>query len=55
MGRSTRADHTGGIYHVIARGNNKEFIFHEDKDKGYFLSILKKAVKLWGIKFMDMF
>jgi REP element-mobilizing transposase RayT len=50
MGRSTRADHTGGIYHVTARGNNKEFIFHEDKDKGYFLSILKKSCEAIGYK-----
>ena len=24
----------GGIYHVIARGNNKEYIFKENVDKG---------------------
>jgi REP element-mobilizing transposase RayT len=50
VGRSTRADHRGGIYHVIARGNNKEFIFHDDKDKGYFLSILKKSCEAMGCK-----
>jgi putative transposase len=50
LGRSIRADHIGGIYHVIARGNNKEFIFIDDKDKGYFVSKLKKTSKAMGCK-----
>jgi hypothetical protein len=27
MGRAWREEYQGGIYHVIARGNNKEYIF----------------------------
>jgi len=27
MGRPWREEYHGGIYHVIARGNNKEYIF----------------------------
>lgn len=50
MGRSTRVDHRGGIYHVIARGNNKEFIFHDNKDKGYFINILKKSCEIKGCR-----
>jgi REP element-mobilizing transposase RayT len=50
MGRSTRADHRGGIFHVIARGNNKEFIFHDNKDKGYFINILKKSCEVMGCR-----
>ena len=58
MGRPTRKDHMGGIYHVIARGNNKEFIFNDDKDKGYFISILKgcstaKGCKVYGYVLMN--
>jgi REP element-mobilizing transposase RayT len=50
LGRPTRADHKGGIYHVIARGNNKEFIFLDEKDKGYFISVLKKDTITMGCK-----
>jgi REP element-mobilizing transposase RayT len=58
MGRATRADFTGGIYHVIARGNNKGLIFNDSKDKGYFLSILKKnsetmGCRIYGYALMD--
>lgn len=50
MGRPTRTDHRGGIYHVIARGNNKEFIFIDQKDKGYFVSVLKKSAENMGCR-----
>ena len=58
MGRPTRADHRGGIFHVIARGNNKEYIFRDGKDKGYFISILKKncetmVCKIYGFVLMN--
>lgn len=36
MARAWREEYKGGIYHVIARGNNKEYIFKESIDKGYF-------------------
>jgi len=42
MGRPWREECRGGIYHVIARGNNKEYIFKENIDKGYFLKLLKE-------------
>ena len=29
MARDWREEYNGGIYHVIARGNNKEYIFKE--------------------------
>ncbi len=34
MGRPWREEYKGGIYHVIARGNNKEYIFKESIDTG---------------------
>lgn len=42
MGRQTREEYKVGIYHVIVRGNNKEYIFKESIDKGYFVKLLKK-------------
>lgn len=41
MPRDWREEYNGGIYHVIARGNNKEYIFKESIDKGYFIKLLK--------------
>ena len=48
MGRPWREEYKGGIYHVIARGNNKEYIFKENIDKGYFIKLIKETIKGMG-------
>lgn len=48
MGRPWREEYRGGIYHVIARGNNKEYIFKESIDKGYFIKLLKECSSSMG-------
>ena len=57
MARDARREYDGGIYHVIARGNNKEYIFKEEQDKGYFIKIVKEAIgvdyQLYGYILMD--
>ena len=58
MGRPWREEYKGGIYHVIARGNNKEYIFKESIDKGYFLKQLKEhsegfEYRVYGYVLMD--
>ena len=58
MGRPWREEYQGGIYHVIARGNNKEYIFKENIDKGYFIKQLKDTTKgmnyrIFGYVLMD--
>lgn len=50
MSRRRRIHVVGGIYHVIQRGNNKDFIFQEDKDKGFFIKQLKDFKKGMGYK-----
>ena len=45
MGRPWREEYKGGIYYVIARGNNKEYIFKESIDKGYFIKQIKETVE----------
>lgn len=40
MGRATRVEIPGTIYHVISRGNNKNNIFLDDKDYNVFLKQL---------------
>ena len=48
MGRPWREEHKGGICHVIARGNNKECIFKESINKGYFIRQLKEFTAVMG-------
>ncbi|MHB1392170.1 MAG: transposase [Clostridia bacterium] len=50
MGRPWREEYKGGIYHVIARGNNKEYIFKESIDKGYFIKQLKECSETMGYR-----
>ncbi|NQT58674.1 MAG: transposase [Bacteroidetes bacterium] len=40
MGRKPRELVPGGIYHLIQRGNNKNYIFSETRDKYRFMTIL---------------
>ena len=48
MARAWREEYKGGVYHVIARGNNKEYIFKEAIDKGYFIKLLKDHCSTMG-------
>lgn len=40
MPRKPRIEVEGGLYHVIARGNNRQAIFHSDPDYKKFVSLL---------------
>jgi len=48
MGRRPRAEFKGAIFHVIKRGNNREYIFKAEEDKEYFLTYLDH-VKVDGV------
>lgn len=43
MGRRPRVEFKGAIFHVIKRGNNREYIFRADNDKEFFLTYLDHA------------
>ncbi|MDK2936938.1 MAG: REP-associated tyrosine transposase [Eubacteriaceae bacterium] len=58
MGRRPRIEFQGAVYHVIKRGNNREFIFQHQEDKVDFLRCLEAAkesyhFKLLGYVIMD--
>ncbi len=58
MGRKPRIEFNGALYHVIQRGNNKEYIFKSNKHKQYFLSKLKEYkdimnFEVYGYVIMD--
>lgn len=42
MARKPRIHYEGAFYHVIARGNNKDYIFRQDEDKVQYLERLFK-------------
>jgi hypothetical protein len=43
MPRRPRAEVEGALYHIIARGNHREVIFHSEDDHRKFLSLLATA------------
>jgi len=47
MPRIARAVATGFPHHVIQRGNNKEKVFFDKKDREKYLSLLKKYADKW--------
>ena len=47
MARPLRLEHPGAIWHVTARGNRKEDIFLDDRDRHPFFDHLAKVVTLY--------
>ncbi|WP_051533716.1 transposase [Desulfitibacter alkalitolerans] len=45
MPRRSRVHYYGALYHVIVRGNNKEYIFEQDEDKAIYKDIIKNYKK----------
>jgi putative transposase len=52
MGRQTRSNLCGGIYHVMNRGNRKAQIFEDDRDRRRFLAILGEEQERYGVKLL---
>ena len=48
MARSLRIEFPGAFYHVMARGNRRETIFHDDDDRRFFLATLSEACGMTG-------
>lgn len=45
MARPLRIEHPGAWYHVTARGNDRQKIFCDDRDRGHFIESLAEAVE----------
>ena len=43
MPRKARQPSRTGIYHIMMRGVNRQRIFHDDQDRAFFLSAIKKS------------
>ena len=48
MPRSLRIEFPGAFYHVMARGNRRETIFHDDDDRRFFLATLSETCAMTG-------
>ena len=44
MSRPLRLEYPGALFHVTARGNARQDIFRDDRDRHFFLELLGKAV-----------
>jgi putative transposase len=47
-----RVEYDGAVYHVIQRGNNKEFIFDREQDKWFFLTSMEQIVQFYGAEML---
>lgn len=50
MGRQLRIEYPGAIYHIMARGDRKEPIVHDDGDRRTFLRTLEEMCDRTGIR-----
>jgi len=48
MGRQLRIEYAGATYHVMCRGNRRETIFQDDKDRQMFVDTLEEACARTG-------
>jgi putative transposase len=48
VARGIRIEYAGAFYHVMARGNRRERIFHDDVDRRFFLQSLGEACERTG-------
>lgn len=48
MSRPLRIEFPGAVYHVTSRGNAKQKIFEDDKDRELFLSLIGHVVERYG-------
>lgn len=50
LGRKPRFEYPGGVYHLIQRGNNREYIFNKTEDKEYLLGLIKEYRDIMGFE-----
>ncbi|MHB0970789.1 MAG: transposase [Thermoanaerobaculia bacterium] len=48
MARQARVEYLGAVHHVTARGNRREAIFRDDRDRIQFLALLAEVVRRYG-------
>lgn len=54
MPRRPRLQFAGAMYHVMARGNRKSTIFHDDHDRRQFLRVIAEAATAYDLRIMAL-
>src|SRR5215472_13522323 len=52
MARPLRLEVLGGLYHVIARGNERRSIFRDDADRRRYLALIARYREKFGFQFL---
>ena len=52
MSRRSRLQFAGAVYHVMARGNRKSTIFHDDEDRRQFVQLVGRAARSYDLRIM---
>lgn len=52
MGRKARVEFIGGVYHIIQRGNNREYIFKNKRDKKLLLDLFEKYIEVFNYQIL---
>lgn len=52
MPRGPRLAFAGAVYHVVARGNNREDVFRDDVDRSLYLDLLARAKDSMGVRLL---
>ncbi len=50
MARALRTQFVGAIYFLIVRGNNRQPLFRDSKDREHYLELLKRYRELFGYR-----
>ncbi len=50
MARPLRIQYPGAVYHVTSRGNERRWIFKDDKDRKTFMEILSQSLKTYNVR-----
>ena len=48
MSRPLRIDYAGAVYHVTARGNARQKIYRDDRERDHFLILLGREIDQQG-------
>lgn len=52
MPRAPRIAFDGAVFHIVQRGNNKEYIFNQSKHKNFFLKLIKENGKSFDFELL---
>jgi putative transposase len=48
MARALRVEYPGALYHITSRGNRRQRIFDDDRDREHFLALVGEAARRYG-------